>query len=146
MKSLFSVSRLIGRSQTRFSKHTSSVKSTFQENEDIQSQKPVEVDSTPSAVTAPIPVEDEPSKANSSSETLPKDQDISFPPTPSRKSEVTKTQEWKTETLEEPGYDVVLQPSAKASFGDWTELDTGGRPAEKAFDADSEGTQVVIDK
>jgi hypothetical protein len=146
MKSLFSVSRLIGRSQTRFSKHTSSVKSTFQENEDSQSQKHVIVDSTPFVATPPILVEDKPSKVNSSSETLPKEQDISFPPTPSRKTEDNKTQERKTETLEEPGYDVVLQPSAKASFGDWTELDTGSRPAEKAFDADSKDAQFGIDK
>ena len=141
MKSLFSVSRLIGKSQTRSSKRDS-VKSTFQENEDSQSQKRVVVDSTPAVMTTAIPVEDEASKANSSSETLPKEQDISFPPTPSRKSEVNKTHEGKTETLEEPGYDLVLQPSAKASFGDWTEVDTGSRPAAKAFDA--EGTQVGI--
>ena len=127
MKSLFSVSRLIGKSRTRSTKHTSA-KSTFQENEDSQSEKRAVVDSTPSIVT---------SKANSSSETLPKEQ------APSRKNEVNKTQEWKTETLEEPGYDVVLQPLAKASFGDWTELDTGSRPAAKAFDAES--AQVGID-
>ena len=143
MKSLFSVSRFIGKTQTRSSKRASSVKSTFQENEDSQSQKGVVVDLTPSVVTAAIPAEDEASKANSSSETLPKEQDISFPPTPSRKSEFNKTHERKTETLEEPGYDVVLQPSAKASFGDWTELDTGSGPAAKAFDA--EGAQVGID-
>jgi hypothetical protein len=142
MKSLFSVSRFIGKSQTRSSTRTSSVKSTFQENEESQSQKRVVVDSTPSVVTAAIPVEDEASRANPSSET-PKEQNISFPPTPSRKNEVNKTHERKTETLEEPGYDVVLQPSAKASFGDWTELDTGSRPAAKAFDA--EGARVGID-
>ena len=143
MKSLFSVSRLIGISQTRSSKRTSSVQSTFQENEDSQSQKRVVVDSTPPVVTAAIPVDNEASKANSSSETLPKEEDNSFPPTTTRKSEVNKTRERKTETLEEPGYDVVLQPSAKASFGDWTELDTGSRPAAKAFDA--EGAHVGID-
>ena len=143
MKSLFSVSRLIGKTQTRSSKRTSSVKSNFRENEDSQSQKRVVVDSTPSVVTAAIPVEDELSKPNSSSETLHKEQDISFPPTPSHKNEVIKTHESKTEALEEPGYDVVLQPSAKASFGDWTELDTGSRPAAKAFDA--EGAQFGID-
>ena len=142
MKSLFSVSRLIGKSQTRSSKRTSSAKSTFQENEDSQSQKRVVVDSVPSALTAAIPVEDEASKTNSSSETLPKEQDNSFSPT-CHKGEVNKTHESKTETLEEPGYDVVLQPSAKASFGDWTELDTGSRPAAKVFDG--EGTQVAID-
>ena len=143
MKSLFSVSRLIGKTQTRSSKRTSSVKSNFRENEDSQSQKRVVVDSTPSVVTAAIPVEDELSKPNSSSETLHKEQDISFPPTPSHKNEVIKTHESKTEALEEPGYDVVLQPSAKASFGDWTELETGSRPAAKAFDA--EGAHVGID-
>ena len=143
MKSLFSVSRLIGISQTRSSKRTSSVQSTFQENEDSQSQKRVVVDSTPPVVTAAIPVDNEASKANSSSETLPKEEDNSFPPTTTRKSEVNMTRERKTETLEEPGYDVVLQPSAKASFGDWTELDTGSRPAAKAFDA--EGAHVGID-
>ena len=132
MKSLFSVSRFIGISQTRSSKRTSSVQSTFQENEDSQSQKRVVVDSTPPVVTADIPVDDEPSKANSSSETLPKEEDNSFPPTTTLKSEVNKTYEKKTETLEEPGYDVVLQPSAKASFGDWTELDTGSRPDAKS--------------
>ena len=143
MKSLFSVSRLIGKSQIRSSKRNSSVNSTFQENEGSQSQKRVVVDSTPPIVTAAIAVEDEASKVNSSSETLPKEQDNSFPPTPSRKNEVNKTHERRTETLEEPGYDVVLQPSAKASFGDWTELDTGSRPAAKAFD--TEGAQVGID-
>ena len=143
MKSLFSVSRLIGKTQARSSKRTSSVKSTFQENEDSQSQKRVVVDSTPSAVTAATPLEDELSKPNSSSETLHKEQDISFPPTPSHKNEVNKTHERKTEALEEPGYDVVLQPSAKASFGDWTELDTGSRLAAKSFDA--EGAQSGID-
>ena len=144
MKSLFSVSRLIGRSQTRSSNSTSSVTSTFQGNGDSQSQKRVIIDPTPPVVvTASIPVEDEASKANSSSETLPKEHDISFPPTQSRNSEVIKTQEWKTKNLEEPGYDVVLQPLAKASFEDWTELDTGSRPAAKAFDADD--AQVGID-
>ena len=137
MKSLFSVSRLIGKA-----KRISAVKTSFKENEESQNNERA-VDSTPSAVTAAIPVEDAPSKANSSAETLPKEQDISFPPIPSPKNEVDKTHETKSETLEEPGYDLVLQPSAKASFGDWTELDTGNRPSENAFDA--EGAQFGID-
>ena len=144
MKSLFSVSRLIviGKSQTRSSKRTSSVISTFQENEDSRSQRRVVVDSRPSVVTEANPVEDEALQANPSSETLPKEQDTSFPPTLSHNSELNNTHESKTETLEEPGYDVVLQPTAKASFGDWTELDAGSGPAAKAFEA--EGAQVGI--
>jgi hypothetical protein len=142
MASIFSVSRLIGKSRTRSTKRTSSVRDTPQGNEDSQSQKRVAVAAT-SVVAAAIPAEDEASKLNSRPVTLPKEQDISFPPTPSRKSEVSKTHEKKTEGLQEPGYDVVLQPSAKASFGEWTEIDTGNGPATKALDA--EGVQFGID-
>ena len=77
-----------------------------------------------------ISSEDEDSKINSRQV---KEEESSFPPTSSR------TSERKTDTLEEPGYDVVLQPSAKVSFGEWTELDTGKKangPAEEAFDAE----------
>ena len=138
MASIFSVSRLIGKSRTRSSKRTSSVKDTPQENE---SQKRVVVDSVPSVVTAAIPAEHQVPKASSRPETLPDNQDIS--PTPSRKSEAHKTHERKTGALEEPGYDIVLQPSAKASFGEWTELDTASGTAAKAFDA--EGAQFGVD-
>jgi len=62
---------------------------------------------------------------------LPDEQNIS--PAPSRKDEVSKTHEKKTGALEEPSYDVVFQPSAKASFGEWTELDTGSGTAVKAL-------------
>ena len=143
MASLFSVSRFIGKSRTRSTKRTSSVKDTPQGNEDSQSQKRVVVDSATSIVAAAIPAEDEALKLNSRPVTLPKEQDISFPPTSSRKSEVIKTHEKKTEALEEPGYDVVLQPSAKASLGEWTELDTGSGLATKALDA--EGVQFGVD-
>ena len=119
------------------------MKSTFQDNEDSQSQRRVVVESMPSVVTAPIPVEGEASKTNSSSENLPEEQDITFPPTTFHTSEVNKTHERKIETVEEPGYDLVLQPSAKASFGDWTELETSSGPAAKASDAES--AQVGID-
>ena len=140
MASLFSVSRLIGKGRTRSSKR---LKDTPQENEGSQSQKRVVVDSASSVMTAAVPVEDETSKVNSRPETSPKEQDISFPPTPSHKSEVSKTHERKAGSLEEPGYDLVLQPSAKASFGEWTELDAGSGPAAKAFDA--ENSQFSVD-
>ena len=146
MASLFSVSRFIGKSRIRSANRTPSVKSTPPENETIQSQKHVVVDSASSIVIPANSSEDEASKANSRPETMP-EQDSSFPAPPSRQNEVSKNHERKTEALEEPGYDVVLQPSAKVSFGEWTELDAGKKatkPTEKAFDA--EPAQLDVDK
>ena len=142
--SLFSVSRLIGKTRTRSSKRTSSVKGTAQENVGSQSQKGVLVDSAPSTVIAVTSPEDETSKANSRPEIIPNE---SFPPASSHKSEVSKTHERKTGIVEEPGYDVVLQPSAKASFGDWTELDIGKKASGPAANAsDAERAQFGIDQ
>ena len=140
-----SLLRLVGKGRTRPTKRTSSVQSTAQENEN---QRHVLVDSASSIMIATTPSEDEISKVDSRPATMPKEQDFSFPPNPtSRKSQGTKIHQRKTEALEEPGYDVVFQPSAKASFGDWTELDADKKesgPAAKAFDVDWD--QFGIDK
>ena len=139
-----SLLRLVGKGRTRPTKRTSSVQSIAQENE---KQRHVLVDSASSIMIATTPSEDEISKVDSRPATMPKEQDFSFPPNPSRKTQGTKIHEKKTEALEEPGYDVVFQPSAKASFGDWTELDAEKKesgPAAKAFDVDWD--QFGIDK
>ncbi|KAF8805130.1 hypothetical protein BYT27DRAFT_7213105 [Phlegmacium glaucopus] len=139
MSLLVSVSKFIGKNRTR-TRRTPQVQHVAQENEGSQSKMRVVADPTPSTVISAISSSEvESSKANSQPETLPKEQDFSFPPSLSRKSEVTKSHERKTEAFEEPGYDVVLQPSAKASFGDWTELNTeqqASHPAAKDFDAE----------